>query len=200
MSGHTFVVFEFPTADETWVFDVASGTWAEWNRFVDGKPHAHRSICHFYVFGKHLLGDPKTGTIYEASLEFSTDDGAALVRDRIAPHIAEERELEDHWRFELECETGLGPQPVLKEGEGKPRDPQALLRWSDDGGHTWSNGRVLNLGQSGEYKKRVIERRLGRARDRLYWLRYADPVPLRIIDAYVNDPTERLEANIRKGA
>jgi hypothetical protein len=68
------------------------------------------------------------------------------------------------------------------------REPQLMLRWSDDGGHTWSNGYPAGLGETGDFKKRAIWRRLGKSRNRVYEVSCDDPVSLRIIDAFVNDP------------
>jgi len=40
-------------------------------------------------------------------------------------------------------------------------DPQVMLRWSDDGGHTWSNEHWRSMGQIGQTGYRTIWRRLG---------------------------------------
>lgn len=66
-----------------------------------------------------------------------------------------------------------------------PRGPIMSLRWSNDNGHTWSNYYDKDAGQAGEYRKRVMWRRLGRARDRVYEVSTADPFSARIIDAYL---------------
>ena len=63
---------------------------------------------------------------------------------------------------------------------------QVMLRWSDDGGHTWSNEHWANLGPIGQYGKRVIWRRLGmttKLRDRVYELSGSDPVKIAIMGA-----------------
>jgi hypothetical protein len=67
---------------------------------------------------------------------------------------------------------------------GVYRDPQISLSWSDDSAHTWSNEYILDAGQAGEYKARVMRRRLGRARDRVYQISMSDPVPWRIVAGY----------------
>jgi hypothetical protein len=61
-----------------------------------------------------------------------------------------------------------------------------MLRWSDDGGHTWSNEHKASLGSSGQYNKRVFFRRLGmtmKLRDRVYELSGSDPVKVAILGA-----------------
>lgn len=65
-------------------------------------------------------------------------------------------------------------------------DPQAMLRWSDDGGHTWSNEHWRSMGKIGEYGYRTIWRRLGmtqKLRDRVYEVSGTDPVKLAIMGA-----------------
>jgi len=85
------------------------------------------------------------------------------------------------------------------------RDPVVYLRFSDDGGHTWSSVQPRNAGAAGQYKKRVIWWRLGAARIRTFEVSFSDPVPFRLIDAYINaapgyEPSERLTHQYRKVA
>ena len=61
--------------------------------------------------------------------------------------------------------------------------PQAMLRWSNDGGSTWSNEHWTGVGQLGKYKNRAIWRRLGTARDRVFEVVVTDPVNFVIISA-----------------
>jgi hypothetical protein len=65
-------------------------------------------------------------------------------------------------------------------------DPEVMLRWSDDGGHTWSNYRTASIGKIGEYYRRVWFRRLGmtlQLRDRVYELSMTDPVKTALMGA-----------------
>lgn len=62
-------------------------------------------------------------------------------------------------------------------------NPQAMLRWSNDGGSTWSNEHWTSIGQQGKYKNRAIWRRLGMARDRVYEVAISDPVNAVIVSA-----------------
>lgn len=63
-------------------------------------------------------------------------------------------------------------------------DPKAVLTWSNDGGHTWSNDHEASMGKQGEYKKRIIWRRLGYARDRVFRVMISDPVKKVLIGQY----------------
>jgi hypothetical protein len=61
-----------------------------------------------------------------------------------------------------------------------------MLRWSDDGGHTWSNEHWRSMGKIGEFGYRTIWRRLGmttKIRDRVYEVSGTDPVKIAIMGA-----------------
>jgi len=72
-------------------------------------------------------------------------------------------------------------------------NPQVMLRWSDDGGHTWSNEHWRSIGRFGEYGHRTFWRRLGmtlKLRDRVYEISGTDPVKIAIMGAeLILDPT-----------
>jgi len=61
--------------------------------------------------------------------------------------------------------------------------PKAMLRWSNDGGSTWSNEHWVNIGEIGKYKNRAIWRRLGYARDRIFEVVVSDPIKAVIVSA-----------------
>jgi len=66
---------------------------------------------------------------------------------------------------------------------GGTQDPQAMLDWSDDGGHTWSNEHWASIGVIGDYTARAIWRRLGRSRNRIYRVSITDAVKRVIMGA-----------------
>ena len=72
-------------------------------------------------------------------------------------------------------------------------NPEVMLRWSDDGGHTWSNEHWKTMGRIGAFGTRTIWRRLGmtvKLRDRVYEVSGTDPVKIDIIGAeLILDPT-----------
>ena len=63
------------------------------------------------------------------------------------------------------------------------QNPKAMLRWSNDGGSTWSNEHWVSIGQQGKYKNRAIWRRLGTARDRVFEVVVTDPIKAVIVSA-----------------
>ena len=62
-------------------------------------------------------------------------------------------------------------------------NPQAMLRWSDDGGSTWSKEHWTTIGAIGRYQNRAIWRRLGTARDRVFEVVVTDPIKAVIVSA-----------------
>jgi hypothetical protein len=311
--GHAFWVLLFPSANNgngaTWVYDTAAQLWHERDflNVTTGISMGHPAWNHSFWNGAHIVGDYRTGNLYQQSIYFYDNAGVPIRRVRRAPHISTELETTKHSRFVLDMETGLGPQPPLQGGgtfifltlkdangilwevyandsgglvttAGSPnafqtiilndpantaswqlgitiggiltttsvafsavnptfktvtsastttawnlgvttagllttaqntqlnaRGPLVYLRWSDDGGHTWSSAQSRDAGQAGQYKTRVVWRRLGRARIRTYEVSCSEPIPVRFIDAYVNaqpgyQPSERLVKQYAKAA
>lgn len=194
--GHLFWMLYIPGTNCTWVYDVAESLWHKrgaWNP-ATATYTPQNSWNHVWAFGKHLVGDWATGNVYEMKqaydtgggvYAFVTDNGATIRRERCSPTLVSEMEWIYHAEFNADFATGLGPQPPLQDGDGNDRPPQAILQWSDDRGSTWSNEHVEDCGFSGEYKTRVIWRRLGRSRYRVYKLVVSDAIPWSLISAYL---------------
>lgn len=182
MLGHTFYVLTFPTAGHTWVYDVTTQVWVEWLTWVSASNEyiAWRPLFHAYAFGKHLVLDRSAGNIYELSHEFTTDvEDGYIRRLRRFPGLTNELKRTFYDQFILYLETGLG----LPSGQGS--DPQIMLRASDDGGKTWGNERMCSAGAEGAYKTRAMWNRMGSARDRVFEISCTDPIPWRVIDAFI---------------
>ena len=181
--GHSFYVLNFPSANTSWVFDVATGAWHERAGFENGQFTRHRAnnMCNFD--GNIVVGDYQNGNIYTFDLEVYADNGQPqkwLRSWRALPTGANNLTRTIQHSMQLDCETGVG----LITGQGS--DPQVMLRWSDDGGHTWSNEHWKSMGRIGQFGKRTIWRRLGatmKIRDRVYELSGTDPVRIYIMGA-----------------
>jgi hypothetical protein len=181
--GHTFYVLTFPSAGATWVYDAATQMWHQ-RAYLNpstGKLGRHRSNCHAYFHGLHIVGDYLNGNLYTLDLDYYYDGTDPLPSIRSAAHlIGPDYQWIVHNRLQIDMEVGWG----LESGLGS--DPIALLDWSDDGGHTWSNQHRASIGKQGQYAARVRWNRLGRARDRVYRLTITDPVKRVIIGAALN--------------
>lgn len=181
--GHSFYVLNFPTADTTWVYDVATGAWHERASFANGDFNRHRANSQMFFNATTVVGDYQNGKIYEFDLNVYADDGAPqkwLRSWRALPTGANNLARTIQHSLQLDCETGVG----LNTGQGS--DPQVMLRWSDDGGHTWSNEHWKSMGRIGRFGFRTIWRRLGatmKIRDRVYEASGTDPVRIYIMGA-----------------
>jgi hypothetical protein len=87
-----------------------------------------------------------------------------------------------NYSFQLDLEPGVGI-----DGTGQGTSPQAMLQFSNDGGHSWSNEKWASVGAIGQLTTRVIWRRLGRSRDKVFKIRMTDPVKTVWIGATLNE-------------
>ena len=248
--GHSFYVLNFPSANTTWVFDVATGAWHERASFADGDFNRHRANSQMFFNSTTVVGDYQNGKIYEFDLSVYADDGEVqkwLRSWRALPTGANTLTRTIQHSMQLDCETGVGlneypaydaedlatesgdilvaqfvqgylttqagdqlvteandnNEPLVTqvqpaedyngyalETEAYPEapgyNPQVMLRWSDDGGHTFSNEHWKSMGRIGNYGKRTIWRRLGatmKIRDRVYEVSGTDPVRIYIMGA-----------------
>jgi hypothetical protein len=181
--GHSFYVLIFPTANTTWVYDVSTQAWHERAGFVNGKFVRHQSNCQVFFNNEVLVGDYQNANVYAFDLNNFSDNNNVqkwLRSWRALPTGQNNLKRTAQHSLQLDLETGVG----LNLGQGS--DPQVMLRWSDDGGHTWSNEHWVSIGKIGEFYRRAIWRRLGmtmKLRDRVYELSGTDPVKIAIIGA-----------------
>lgn len=169
LEGHEVYVVSFPTLDLTWAFDISTGMWHKW-LWVDTNNvyHRHRGNCHASFQGLNLVGDWENGNVYQLDALNYTDNGDEIRRLRRAPHLISDYQRQYFHELQIHFQPGVG----LPNGSA----PQAMLRWSDDGGSTWSNEHWSSIGVQGAYQNRAIWRRLGQARDRIFEVVVTDPI------------------------
>ena len=178
LEGHEVYVVSFPTIDLTWAYDFTTSMWHKW-LYTDNTNtyHRHRGNCCALFQGNVLVGDYANGIIYKLDRNNYTDNGQAIKRVRRAPHLVLDLQRQYFDELQIQFQPGVG----LSTGQGS--NPQAMLRWSDDGGSTWSSERWTTIGLTGEYKNRAIWRRLGESRDRVFEVTVTDPIKAVIISA-----------------
>ena len=248
--GHAFYVLNFPTANITWVYDVATQGWHERAGFLNGAFTRNRGNCQCNFQGDTIVGDFENGNIYQLDLvQYADHDQPQkwLRSWRALPTGQNNLKRTSQHSLQLTCESGVGlnlypaydsedlttesgdvlvaeftqgflvtqasDQLTTESGDGfeplvtvdalEPYPdgyalsttayaeapgytPQVMLRWSDDGGHTWSNEHWVSMGRIGEYGTRAIWRRLGmtqKLRDRVYEVSGTDPVKIDIVGA-----------------
>jgi hypothetical protein len=181
LEGHEVYVVSFPSIGPgglTWAYDQTTGLWHKWlYRNNQNEYERHRGNCCAFFNQQVLVGDYENGKIYQLSRNFYTDDGDIIRRLRRAPHITSDLQRQYFHELQIQFQPGVG----LSTGQGQ--DPQAMLRWSSDGGSTWSNEYWVSIGKQGKFLNRAIWRRLGFARDRVFEVSITDPVKAVIISA-----------------
>lgn len=213
--GHAFYVLIFPSANTTWVYDVSTQAWHERAGFDNGQFTRHRSNCQMSFNNEIIVGDYQNGNIYAFDMNVYSDNTATqkwLRSWRALPTGQNNLTRSAQHSLQFDCESGVGldgndfytPLNALDTETGldllaengttilvsiltvQGTDPQVMLRWSDDGGHTWSNEHWRSMGKIGETGRRVIWRRLGmtqKLRDRVYEVSGTDPVKIAIMGA-----------------
>ena len=213
--GHSFYVLVFPSANTTWVYDAATQAWHERAGFENGQFTRHRSNCQMAFNNKIIVGDFENGNIYAFDLDDYSDNGQIqkwLRSWRALPQGQNNLKRTAQHSLQLDAEAGLYMAPVdagnayiiTQNNEGITTEntppqflvdetpyqenpsPRVMLRWSDDGGHTWSNEHWKYMGAIGQYYYRTIWRRLGmtvKLRDRVYEVSGTDPIKIAIMGA-----------------
>lgn len=179
--GHYFYVMNFPEANRTWAFDTTTREWVrfaytDYTNNVDG---LFRGNAYAFFNGRNYTNDYANGNIYELTPDVLADDGNKIKCLRRSPHLWGGLDRMAFQSFQLDMETGVG----LTTGQGI--DPQLMLRWSIDGGHSFSNQHFITAGAIGNYLTRAKWNRLGMSRDRVWEVTITDPVKVTFINAYI---------------
>ena len=167
-----------------------------WRALPTGQNNLKRTAHH------SLQLDCETGVglnLYPAyaSENIDTESGLNLVAQYVQTYLATQSGdtltteagdgFEPIGQYELSDTDITGYEIVTNSYPATPGyNPEAMLRWSDDGGHTWSNEHWSPLGRIGAYGHRTFWRRLGmtlKLRDRVYELSMTDPVKVAIMGA-----------------
>jgi hypothetical protein len=215
--GHSFYVLNFPTANTTWVYDVATQLWHERAGWENNQFTRHRGQCQMNFNKEIVIGDYVSGLIFAYDSRVYTEAGTIqkwLRSWRALPTGQNDLKRTTQHSLQLDCETGVGLNSndygllgttylitenveniITEDGDflvsslNLPAPgivPQVMLRWSDDGGHTWSNEHWKSMGRIGQFGYRTIWRRLGmtmKIRDRVYEISGTDPVKIAIMGA-----------------
>lgn len=172
--GHSFYQLNFPTNEKTWLYDSATNLWSQASYGSNGD--RHRGEIGFSFSNNYYVGDYEDGNVYRHD-EVYADNGVPFAAEVVGRHIFDEKPIQLS-RMWVDLESGVG--------NSAGDDPQITLSISRDGGHTWGNEKSASIGRIGEYGKRAIFRRLGRAYDWTFKLRITDPVKRVLIGAWVN--------------
>lgn len=177
---HSFYVLTFPTANRTFVYDVTTQMWHEWS--TNGVDKRHISNFHVMFQGDHIVGSHESGQLFKLDWNTYVDGQYPITRLRRSQYVWDGNDSwVIHHKVRVECEAGVGDTTTIT--------PAIMLRWSNDGGKTWSDEQWRNLGETGEYLRVAEWRKLSRAKVRVYEVKVTDPVKVVIVNAYVDVTT-----------
>jgi hypothetical protein len=180
--GHVFYVLTFPTGNRTFCLDVTTMIWHTRGAFANGQVNRHWANCFAAFNGRNVIGDYQSGNLLAYNLDTLTDNGKT--RKWVRTWRALPKPTDDPVSFyslRIDMETG---SRFVPSGTA----PQCMLRWSDDGGHTWSDQRIIPVGSIGQTALRVKFNRLGSTRrnsglDRIFELSSTDQFRVALIGA-----------------
>jgi hypothetical protein len=164
--GAYFVGFALPGT--TLVYDTISKRWHERKSFVDGSLGAYRVTALVRAYNKLWAGDLVDGRIGLLDQDTYTEYGTEIRRTIVTQPFQNNMESFVVPELELTVESGVGNADAV--------DPQVGLERSTDA-KVWSDMRLRSVGKVGEYNRRVIWNRNGRAsRFELFRFTISDPV------------------------
>lgn len=173
--GHTFYVLRCAGVG-TYVYDVATGQWAEWKSYGRADWLAWTGQN---VEGEVYAGSFEDGTVWRLVEDAVSDEGDAIERlfTALLPVPSGMVAVDS---VEASVLAGRAPLGVV---------PGMELRTSRDGGFTWSAWREAGLGSIGEYRVRPVWRRLGQADapGMAFEFRLTDDAPLRLSAVLMNE-------------
>lgn len=170
--GHTFYVLTFPTLNETWVYDLATGEWHQRTSIDPGTgiEGRHRASAVVYWDDAVYVGDYANGKIYTFDQTNGTDAGTAINRVRAFPHVVKDGKR-------ISYDSFIADMDVSQAAGGS-----VSLRWSDDRGATYGTPIALPIVTT--YTSLIL-RRLGMARDRVFELSWNFPYQTSLQGAWI---------------
>ena len=174
-NGHEFYQINFNTVGKSWLYDLTTSQQAGvpvWSSLTSGAGGGrHLAEIGVNYLNQDIVTDYSTGTLYK--LQTTTYGDLWKLRSK---HVFKDNNMLSIGRLWVDFETGVG----LSTGQGS--NPQVSLRYSKDGGHTWSSEVWRTMGAVGKYLTRVFWNRLGRARDWVFEISGSDPVKVVIMN------------------
>jgi hypothetical protein len=216
--GHEYVVLSYDRLETSWVYDLSVGAWHERGEYIGRILGRYRVDTHAFAYKTNVGGDYQNGNLYRidpASNRYHDAFRPTIRAWRAAPATDRDyTQIRQHGLVVvMQGGVGLtapansqsnyillrnGNRITLRDGAyvvtalrslDDNSSPLMSLRWSDDGGNTWSNYHVTSIGRIGEYATRVEWRRLGamlKLRDRVYEISASANVPISITDAQIS--------------
>lgn len=182
VEGHALYVLNLPTINESYVYDASTKQWAVWGSLSTFQidPGVYIGACAAGQTSTGVfVGSYINGEIYSLDSAIYTDNGEAI-RTVFSGFVPLKGGVQRCNNVSLQCVRGGGTPGY---------NPIVEMRFSDDGGRTWSSWLQGNLGFAGDYKWKATWRYLGLIYQpgRYFEFSVADNVPFTIESATYNE-------------
>ena len=179
IDNHAFYEICSTVDDESFVYDSSLGLWhVRESRLTNDAGRKrygrHRINNHVLFLGKHICGDFETGKIYEMKRGVFTENGEEHRSKRRTAPFNSNQDLLSVFELTLLMKPGVG----RVTGTTDQTAPKINLRYSYDGGITWSDWYIEDLAPAGDYVSDVGFWQLGQGKN---W----------VFEVYVTSPVER---------
>lgn len=162
--GHLFYALTFPSANQTWVYDLIEESWHEetWGD-LNGTEARFRFSAIAFAYGRLVAGDRENGKLYFLDSANAAAIGGPIKRLRALPVISNEAQRIS--------------EPVLlvdmDVGDLAGQENFITLRQSDNFGKSWGSKILQNMGARGAYDTQIQFTQLGSARNRVFELSWS---------------------------
>ena len=176
--GFSFYEITFPSSAKTWSINLTNGYMV--SELKSYGLNKFRGSAYGYLGNKAYVGDYSNGNIYELDFSTYTDNSESFIRKRITRVVHKDGFSLSFRMIILDAEAGVG----LITGQGS--DPQVMMRYSVDGGRSWSSDLWRSLGAIGqpEYKPQWCN--LGMGYDWVFEFSCSDPVRFNLFNLFAD--------------
>lgn len=155
IDSYDLIAWTFPTEGRTFVLNILSGEWDEWDGFENGQSQI--IPMHSYTFSddwnSHFVGDPGTGVIYKLGFDYKTDASRNMRRLRRTGkvnHGTYSRKRSNYYLIDVKQGVGTNGQT----------EPTFQIRVNDDD-NGWTDPVDVPLGFPGNEQEPIRVSELG---------------------------------------
>jgi hypothetical protein len=182
LEGHEFYGFNLPLTGESYAYDCQTKQWSRWGTNASnlGDPGVFTVATSGGQGDQIYLGDATSGNVYTLDPKANTDNGTAL-SVIVSGALWLPGGVRRCNNVSLACVRG--------EGSAAVPNPIVSMRYSDDGGRTWTSWAQSGLGAVGNYRYKATWRNLGSIYQpgRLFEWRVDDAVNFTVEGATYNE-------------
>lgn len=175
-AGHIFYILTFPTDKRTFCYDLMAPdefSWTERESFNLGR---WRVSGIGYFNNKVYCGNYLNGDLYALDFNNFQENGEVLKWMRITPPIHQNYNELTFWELVID----------IAGGQDSSVDPAMMMRYTDDGGYSWSDELRANLGKTGERSTKAFWTQLGNSYERTFEITGTDNVNVELLGSYID--------------